>query len=132
MNEEARFRQELAERYEKIVADSPQLPPELRLLFPENENPSQQQPLRERNKEATGLGVAAVLRRLRIGAKESGSAGVITVDPKDIARWAKIVQKEVEKRSASALALQKPYGQRLTKLNPSLLQKSQATIRMAN
>ncbi|KAI8105889.1 hypothetical protein M9434_000468 [Picochlorum sp. BPE23] len=132
MNEEARFRQELAERYEKIVADSPQLPPELRLLFPENENSSQQQPLRERNKEATGLGVAAVLRRLRIGAKESGSAGVITVDPKDIARWAKIVQKEVEKRSASALALQKPYGQRLTKLNPSLLQKSQATIRMAN
>jgi pentatricopeptide repeat protein len=115
-DEDVRFRRELSQRYEKIVADSPNLPPEFRTLFGGGE----ERPDRARaapsgapggNPEATSMGVAAVLRRLRIGAKESGSKGMIIVDAQDVARWAKRLQNEIERRSASALALQKPYGQ---------------------
>lgn len=128
-DEDVRFRKELAERYEKIVADSPNLPPELRMLFPETTETTNK-PAKERNLEATGLGVAAVLRRLRIGAKESGSNGSIIIEARDIARWSKKVQNEIERRSASALALQKPYGKTYS-MHPSLLQKSQSSIRMS-
>ncbi len=115
-DEDVRFRRELSQRYEKIVADSPNLPPEFRTLFGGGE----ERPDRARaapsgapggKPEATSMGVAAVLRRLRIGAKESGSKGMIIVDAQDVARWAKRLQNEIERRSASALALQKPYGQ---------------------
>ena len=54
-----------------------------------------------------------------MGAKESGSKGVIVVDARDVARWAKRLQNEIERRSASALALQKPYGQS-TNASPGL------------
>jgi hypothetical protein len=67
---------------------------------------------------------------LRIGAKESGSKGTIVIEAKDIARWSKRVQTEIERRSASALALQKPYGKTYS-THPSLLHKSQSTIRMS-
>jgi pentatricopeptide repeat protein len=127
-SEDTRFRQELADRYEKIVADSPNLPPELRMLFPNDMDRSKPRQPKQTSSEATGLGVAAVLRRLRIGAKESGSAGTIIVEARDAARWAKRIQKEIERRSASALALQKPYGQQISS---SLLQKSQSSIRMS-
>lgn len=61
--------------------------------------------------EKTGMGVAAVLRRLRLWAREHSPEGLLVLEPREIARWSKMIQREVEKRSASALALQKPYGQ---------------------
>jgi hypothetical protein len=102
------------------------LPDELRVLFskPSGESDS------EKSNEVTGLGVAGVLRRLGIGAKESGTKGIIKIEARDVAGWSKRVQKAIEKRSASALALQKPYGQRM--ISSSLLTQSQANIRMAN
>jgi pentatricopeptide repeat protein len=124
-DEDVRFRQELSQRYEKIVADSPNLPPEFRTLFGSGEDRPEHRPSGSStantggNPEATSMGVAAVLRRLRIGAKESGSKGMITVDAQDVARWAKRLQNEIERRSASALALQKPYGQS-TNASPGL------------
>lgn len=63
--------------------------------------------------ERTGLGVAGILRRLRLWAREYSPEGLIVVEPREVTRWAKMIQREVEKRSASALALQKPYGQRM-------------------
>lgn len=61
--------------------------------------------------ERTGLGVAGTLRRLRLWAREYSPEGLIVIEPKQFTRWAKMIQKEIERRSASALALQKPYGQ---------------------
>lgn len=61
--------------------------------------------------EKTGLGVAGVVRRLRLWVKEYSPEGLIVVTPNDMMRWCKAIQREVERRSASALALQKPYGQ---------------------
>jgi pentatricopeptide repeat protein len=127
MDEESQFRRELSDRYERIVAEtSMNLPDELRVLFskPSGESDS------EKSNEVTGLGVAGVLRRLGIGAKESGTKGIIKIEARDVAGWSKRVQKAIEKRSASALALQKPYGQRMT--SSTLLTQSQANIRMAN
>ena len=123
-DEDVRFRRELAERYEKIVAASSNLPPEFRTLFgadaPErvtsgssssSSSSSASSTSSGGNPQATSMGVAAVLRRLRIGAKESGSKGTLVVDAKDVAKWSKRLQNEIERRSASALAMQKPYGQ---------------------
>ena len=59
----------------------------------------------------TGLGVAGSLRRLRLWAKEYDDKGVIILEPKEVMRWAKLTQRMVEKRSLSALPVQKPYGQ---------------------
>ena len=135
-NEDVRFRRELSERYEKIVADSPNLPPEFKTLFGgQSEAPGHRTSgaliSSGGNPEATSMGVAAVLRRLRVGAKESGSKGVIVLDARDIARWSKRLQNEIERRSASALALQKPYGQSMAQrtAHPSLLRTSAAKIR---
>lgn len=61
--------------------------------------------------ERTGLGVAGVLRRLRLWAREYGERGFILLEAKEITRWCKATQRAVERRSASALAVQKPYGQ---------------------
>ena len=116
-DEDVRFRRELSQRYEKIVADTPNLRPEFRTLFGSGEDRSERPTSGSSsaatggNPEATSMGVAAVLRRLRVGAKESGSKGMIVVDAQDVARWAKRLQNEIERRSASALPLQKPYGQ---------------------
>ena len=118
-DEDVRFRRELADRYERIVAGSPNLPPEFKTLFGDDmERPervssgsSSSSSSWGGNPQATSMGVAAVLRRLRVGAKESGSKGTIVVEAKDVAKWSKRLQNEIERRSASALALQKPYGQ---------------------
>ncbi|KAL4443545.1 hypothetical protein ABPG75_011282 [Micractinium tetrahymenae] len=61
--------------------------------------------------ERTGLGVAGVLRRLRLWAREYGERGFILLEAKEITRWCKATQRAVERRSASALPVQKPYGQ---------------------
>lgn len=61
--------------------------------------------------ERTGLGVAGVLRRVRLWAREYSPEGLIVLEPREIGRWAKEIQREVESRSASALPMQKPYGQ---------------------
>ena len=113
--------------------------------------------------ERTGLGVAGVLRRLRLWAREYGERGLILLEARELTRWCKATQRcggydqagafscrvaglvrraaaplphlpaatagrpyqqprpplpcapcrAVEKRSASALAVQKPYGQSL-------------------
>jgi len=127
MDEESQFRKELSDRYERIVTEtSINLPEELRVLFSKSSDEANS----ERSSEITGLGVAGVLRRLGIGAKESGTKGIIKIEARDVAGWSKRVQKAIEKRSASALALQKPYGQRMP--ISSLLTQSQANIRMAN
>lgn len=129
MDEEAKFRKELTERYERIIADAPvDLPDDLKILF----NTIDDAPAKPSSSEATGLGVAGILRRLGVGAKESGSQGLIMIEASNVARWSKLVQKETEKRSASALALQKPYGQRMPAAGQRLLQQSQTSIRMAN
>lgn len=61
--------------------------------------------------EKTGLGVAGVLRRLQLWSKEDCDRGLIAIDRKEIIRWSKNVQRMAERRSASALPVQKPYGQ---------------------
>ncbi|KAG7672854.1 hypothetical protein Ndes2526B_g08327 [Nannochloris sp. 'desiccata'] len=61
--------------------------------------------------ERTGLGVAGVLRRLRLWSREYSPEGLIVVEPRQVMKWAKMIQRQVESRSASALAVQKPYGQ---------------------
>jgi pentatricopeptide repeat protein len=61
--------------------------------------------------ERSGLGVAGVLRRLRLWSREYSPEGLIVVEPRQVMRWAKLIQRQVESRSASALAVQKPYGQ---------------------
>lgn len=61
--------------------------------------------------DRTGLGVAGVLRRLRLWAREYSPEGLIILEPRELGRWSKVIQREVEKRSLSALPLQKPYGQ---------------------
>lgn len=63
-----------------------------------------------RGDSRTGLGVAGVLRRLRLWARERSLDGIIILEPGEISRWSKMIYREVEARSASALALQKPYG----------------------
>lgn len=68
--------------------------------------------------EKTGLGVAGVVRRLRLWAKEYSPEGLIVVTPHDMMRWCKVIQRDVERRSASALALQKPYGQASHQAHP--------------
>lgn len=80
--------------------------------------------------ERTGLGVAGVLRRLRLWAREYSPEGLIVVEPREVTRWAKMIQREVEKRSASALALQKPYGQRMGSGGPGDLYRQSSSIRM--
>ena len=74
----------------------------------------------------TGLGVAGVLRRLRLWAREFSHEGLIVIEPQQMTRWSKMIQREVEKRSASALALQKPYGQ----MNGTDLRRQSSSIRM--
>ena len=76
--------------------------------------------------EKTGLGVAGVLRRLQLWAKENGEQGIIVIEQKEAVRWCKLVQRMVERRSASALPIQKPYGQ----VAPQGLLAQQRTIRM--
>ncbi len=61
--------------------------------------------------ERSGLGVAGVLRRLRLWSREYSPEGLIVVEPRQVMKWAKMIQRQVESRSASALAVQKPYGQ---------------------
>lgn len=65
-DEDVRFRRELSERYEKIVAASPNLPPEFRTLFGSTEDRPEHSPAGSSsassggNPEATSMGVAAV------------------------------------------------------------------------
>lgn len=73
--------------------------------------------------ERTGLGVAGVLRRLRLWAREYGERGFILLEAKELTRWCKAVQRAVERRSASALAVQKPYGQALQPPGARLVQQ---------
>lgn len=61
--------------------------------------------------ERCGLGVAGVLRRLRLWSREYSPEGLIVVEPRQMMKWAKMIQRQIESRSASALAVQKPYGQ---------------------
>ncbi|KAI3428088.1 hypothetical protein D9Q98_006471 [Chlorella vulgaris] len=85
--------------------------------------------------ERTGLGVAGVLRRLRIWAREYGDRGFILLESKEITRWCKAMARAVDRRSASALAVQKPYGQQpygqpLQQQGRMGLQQQQRQIRM--
>eukprot|EP00887_Chlorella_sp_A99_P002066 scaffold18.g2066.t1 len=59
----------------------------------------------------TGLGVAGVLRRLRLWGQELAEEGMIVLEGREITRWCKVTQSAIERRSASALPVQKPYGQ---------------------
>ncbi len=43
--------------------------------------------------ERTGLGVAGVLRRLRLWAREYGERGFILLEAKELTRWCKAVQR---------------------------------------
>lgn len=43
--------------------------------------------------ERTGLGVAGVLRRLRLWAREYGERGFILLEAKELTRWCKITQR---------------------------------------
>lgn len=43
--------------------------------------------------ERTGLGVAGVLRRLRLYAREYGDRGFILVESKELTRWCKAMQR---------------------------------------
>ena len=84
--------------------------------------------------EKTGLGVAGILRRLRLWAREYSPEGLIVVEAREVTRWSKMIQREVEKRSASALPLQKPYGQpygqRMGLASPGDLRRQSSNIRM--
>lgn len=43
--------------------------------------------------ERTGLGVAGVLRRLRLWAREYGERGLILLEAKELTRWCKAMQR---------------------------------------
>ncbi len=75
--------------------------------------------------ERSGLGVAGVLRRLRLWSREYSPEGLIVVEPRQVMKWAKNIQRQVESRSASALAVQKPYGQQ----SGDELRKQRSSIR---
>ena len=81
----------------------------------ENDNDMFSQALKENEEctgdEKTGLGVAGVLRRLRLWSREYSPEGLIVVEVREVTKWAKMIQRDIDRRSASALALQKPYGQ---------------------